>query len=104
MKGGKRSWTKKGSHYLAKILTESTNKRISSILDNTYNNVIEDQVINEIKETIQLSAKDVNKGINKGLGSEIKKCSLPYEGCALNEGRNVIRKLTKNMLWNDFAY
>jgi len=98
------SWSEKGANNLANILTE----KISGIIDETvckfYKNVVPEDALNKFEDIVILSAKNVTNRSNISVNSQIKSCDMPYDGCAITEGRKVIRDLVRNRTFNNLGF
>lgn len=104
MKGRKMSWSIKGANNLSKILAEKFSGSLYTTIDKLLYGVIPDEKFEEIVEAV----KNVS---NKILGSTKKqkpynghKAVLPFEGCAVTEGRKAIRNIFNDRCATDLIY
>jgi hypothetical protein len=104
MKGRKMSWSIKGANNLSKILAEKFSGSLYTTIDNLLYGVIPNDKFVEIVEVV----KNVS---NKVLGSTKKqkpynghKAVLPFEGCAVTEGRKAIRNIFNDRCATDLIY
>lgn len=95
MNAGKMSWTKKGANNLAKILALKTSGKLYSVIETYLNGNISEEKLAEIKEEIELSAADVNKKQKKAKTYHIQRGGMPFEGCAMTNGRKTIREILR---------
>ena len=104
MKGRKMSWSIKGANNLSKILAEKFSGTLYKTINKLLYGVIPDDKFEEIVEAVK-------KVADKGLGTvkkqktyKIHKGSLPFEGCAVTEGRKAIRKIFEDRCATDLIY
>ncbi len=57
-----------------------------------------------ITEMITLTAVDVNKKVKKGKYYPIQQSSIPFTGCAMNNGRKVIQSFFKQKIFSELIY
>jgi len=95
MNAGKMSWTEKGANNLAKILALKTSGKLYSVVETYYNVIISEEKLAEIKKEIELSAADVNKKQKKAKTYHIQRGGMPFEGCAMTNGRKTIREILR---------
>ncbi len=98
------SWSKKGANNLAGILTQKISGSIGETVDKVYKNIVSEDCFNKFNDIVVLSAKKVNRKLNIDDSSQIKMCSMPYDGYAITEGRKVIRNLIRNKTFNNLSY
>lgn len=65
-------------------------------IDELFKDAIPMEMLEEIKENIQLSAAEANRKPKKTNIYPIRTVPIPFEGQALTEGRKAIRNLVKN--------
>ncbi len=104
LKGRKRSWSNRGATNIAKILTEKANNRIGSIVENAYKNIVSDELTHRFEDIVVLHPEAVDRNLKKCKSYKIKKVPMPYDGCAVNEGRNTIRNLIRNRTMNNLDF
>lgn len=96
MKNRKMSWSKKGANNLAKLLAIRASGKLYEKIDELFKDAIPMEMLEEIKENIQLSAAEANRKPKKTNIYPIRTVPIPFEGQALTEGRKAIRNLVKN--------
>ena len=104
LKGRKRSWSNKGATNIAKILTEKANNRIGSIVETAYKNIVSDELAHRFEDIVVLHPEAVDRNLKKCKSYNMKKAAMPYDGCAMTEGRNTIRNLIRNRTMNNLGF
>jgi hypothetical protein len=104
MKGRKMSWSIKGANNLSKILAEKFSGTLYTTINKLLYGIIPDDKFEEIVEAVK-------KVAGKGLGTvkkqktyKIHKGTLPFEGCAITEGRKAIRDIFNDRCATELIY
>lgn len=108
MKGRKMSWSIKGannlSNNLSKILAEKFSGSLYTTIDRLLYGVIPDQKFEEIVDVIKKVASKVPDKLKKQKTYKIHKATLPFEGCAVTEGRKAIRNIFNDRCATELIY
>lgn len=79
------NWSKNRANNLTNILTI----KLSGIIDKTvckfYKNVVTEDALNKFEDIVVFSFKNVANHSNISVNSEIKSCTMPYDGCGKEE-------------------
>lgn len=104
MKGRKMSWSISGADNLSKILSEKFSNRLFETVDKIYRNIIPNDIIENMVESLPLTAAQSNKTPAK---SKVYKCPsapIPYSGAAMTLGRKILRDLCGIKSLSDIGY
>ena len=104
MKGRKMSWSIKGANNLSKILAEKFSGRLYETIDKLLSGVIPDEKFEEIVEAVRKVADKTISTAKKQKTYKIHEATLPFEGCAITEGRKAIRKIFDDRCATDLIY
>jgi len=104
MKGRKMSWSVKGANNLSKILAEKFSGRLYTTVNKLLYGAIPDEKFEEIVEAVKKVAEKGFTTTKKQKTYKIHKASLPFEGCAVTEGRKAIRKIFDDRCATDLIY
>lgn len=104
MKGRKMSWSINGADNLAKILSEKFSNRLFETVDKIYRNIIPNEILEDIKVVLPLTASEVNRKCKKSTVYKSASAQLPYSGAATTLGRKIIRDLCGLKSFSDIGY
>ncbi|SHJ88079.1 Uncharacterised protein family (UPF0236) [Anaerobranca californiensis DSM 14826] len=94
MKGGKMSWSVAGANNMAKILALKASGRLYDMIQALMPSVVSERLSKKYTEVIAVAKEEVEK-VKKKVRSvyAIRRGQIPYTGCAMTEGRKVIKEL-----------
>lgn len=93
MKGNKTSWTEEGASNLAKILAQRASKELTNTIKLLLSKGIREDKLEEIIEKVELTASQANRKPKKNKIYKHKRSSIPFNSCAVTNGRKAIQKM-----------
>jgi hypothetical protein len=94
----------KGANNLSKILAEKFSGTLYKTINKLLYGVIPDEKFEEIVEAVKKVTNKSVVSVKKQKTYKIHKASLPFEGCAVTEGRKAIRKIFEDRCATDLIY
>ena len=104
MKGRKMSWSIKGANNLSKILAEKFSGSLYTTIDKLLYGVIADEKFEEIVEAVKNVSNKIFGSTKKQKPYNGHKSVLPFEGCAVTEGRKAIRNIFNDRCATELIY
>jgi len=75
-----------------------------NIVENAYKNIVSDELAHRFEDIVVLHPEAVDRNLKKCKSYNMKKAAMPYDGCAMTEGRNTIRNLIRNRTMNNLGF
>lgn len=104
MKGRKMSWSIKGANNLSKILAEKFSGSLYTTINKLLYGIIPDEKFEEIAEAVKKVSNKVFGTTKKQKTYKIKEAKLPFEGCAVTQGREAIRNIFHDRCATELIY